>query len=249
MGKRDLLKKLLELQQLDLKIEALKILETQIPEQKRKYDIHKKRLKDELEESELRLKKLQVEQHECEVDIEQRQAEILKKDGNLLEVKKNEEYQALLHEIDMLKKQIGIREERIIAIMIEVDEAKAHFDEDKTRIEGEQREIDEACAKIDAELAESVENRKQLELERTPLIKAIDKSIYSRYARIRKAKKSGPAVVALNGESCSGCNMAVRAQVVNEILAGETVHACSHCGRILYHEDNLQEAEAPETAR
>jgi len=51
-----------------------------------------------------------------------------------------------------------------------------------------------------------------------------------------------PAVVPLNDETCGGCFMAIRPQIVNEILANNKIHACQHCGRLLYHITNLDES-------
>lgn len=235
------MKRLLELQELDLRIEEYLRREKEIPTQKEKFDIYRRRLDDELRTSEERHKTLFLEQRECELDIEQKQEDIRKKDGQLLAVKKNEEYQALLHEMDMGKKQIGQKEERIITIMVELDEAKAHFEEDKKRISEEQSKIDAECRKIDEELAEAVRCREELERQRVPLEGAMAKDLLTRYTRIRRAKKTGPAVVPLHGEACSGCHMLVRAQVYNEILAGGKFHTCTQCGRLLYHEENFSE--------
>lgn len=235
------MKNLLKLQTLDLKIEALRIRETEIPKQKEKFRIHRERLMAELKESEERRKRVQLEQRECETDIEQKQAQIKKYDTQLLSVKKNEEYQALLHEIDTIKKQIGLKEERIIALMMEGDETAAHLEEDRKRINAEMKSIEDECLKIDEELAQTVQERQSLEKDRKPIEKEIDHELLSRYNRIRKAKKSGPAVVSLRNETCSGCNMKVTAQVVNEIMAGEKMHTCHHCGRLLFSADNFAE--------
>jgi predicted nucleic acid-binding Zn-ribbon protein len=216
--------------------------ETEIPKQKSKYDIHKKRLEDELKSSENRHKSLMLEQRECEGDIAGKQADIKKKENQLLSVKKNEEYQALLHEMEMHKKQIAIKEERIIAIMMELDEAKSCLEEDKKRIGGEQEEITAECSKIDGELAVAISDRKALEAQRGPLIAEIDASMLSKYERIRKAKKTGPALVPLQGESCSGCFMTITAQHVNEILAGDKFMPCNHCGRLVYYAPKFDSA-------
>ncbi len=235
------MKTLLKLQGLDLKIEACKALEGEIPKKKRKFEIHKQRLAQELAESDKRCKDLVLEQRACESDIETRKADIARKEQQLLAVKKNEEYQALLHEIDMQKKQIALKEERIIAIMVETDEAKARLEEDKKRIERELAGIEAECAKIDKELVEAVARRSELEVQCEPLRAQIDKRLLSQYGRIRKAKKTGKAVVPLNDETCSGCHMSVTAQVVNEVLAGDKVHSCSHCGRLLFAPENFVE--------
>lgn len=229
------MKSLLRLQALDLRIEKLRAREAEIPKQKSKYNIHRKRLDDELKNSETRHKKLILEQRECEAEITAKQEDTRKKDGQLLAVKKNEEYQALLHEMEMNKKQIAVKEERVIAIMLELDEAKSCLEEDRKRIGAEQEEIAAECAKIDAELAVAVSERKALEARRAPLLKDIEPGLLGKYERIRRSKKTGPALVPLQGESCSGCFMSITAQNVNEILAGDKFMPCRHCGRLVYY--------------
>jgi hypothetical protein len=236
-----LLKKLLRLQQIDLEIEKYNERETEIPKEKRKFEVQRDRLAAELEERKKVCRDLELEQRECESEIEQKQAQIQKYDQQLFSVKKNEEYQALLHEIDMLKKQIGLKEERIIAIMMEMDDAKARLEEDKKRVEAEMKEIDRQCADVEAELARTVDERKQLEQERAPVAKQVDPKLMQRYARIRSRKRKGPAVVPISGQSCSGCHMYVTPQIINETLAGEKMHACAHCGRLLYDVSNVKD--------
>lgn len=234
IGRQVVLKSLLDLQALDLKISARKKREAEIPRQKEKFEIHRKRLAAELAEAEKRVKNLQLEQREAEGEISQRQEQIRKYDNQLLAVKKNEEYQALLHEIDIVKKQIGAKEERIIGVLMEIDEAKAALEETTTRIAQEQAGITAECAKIDAELKEAEAERAALEATRGPVAAQVEAPLLAKYERIRRSLKSGDAVVPLNGESCSGCFMMVTAQTVNEILAGENFQSCRHCSRLLY---------------
>lgn len=238
------MKTLLSLQELDLKIEACVAREREIPRQKDKFKIYRERLANELAEREQQCKNLVLEQRECESEIEQKQAQIKKYDGQLLSVKKNEEYQALLHEIDLQKKQIALKEERILQIMMSLDDAKARLEEDRTRIDAESKDIDRQCAEIDQEMAEAIAMRESLEARRQPLADSVDSDLMARYQRIRRSIKSGPAVVPLRGSTCMGCHMSVTPQVANEILAGEKVHACAHCGRLLYEPINFQDETA-----
>lgn len=237
------MKTLLPLQELDLKIEKCRFREVEIPKQKGKFDVQKKRLAAELEDRERELTKLQLEQRECESEVTQKQEQIGKYEQQLLSVKKNEEYQALLHEIDLQKKQIGQKEERIISLLVEIDAAKERLAEDKKRIQTECKFIDDQCAEIDRELAEAVAARAQLEKQRAALESRVDPVLLAKYKRIRANKKSGPAVVPLSGSTCTGCHMTVTAQIVNEILAGQ-IRSCAHCGRLLYHAENFEEEGA-----
>lgn len=227
------MKTVLRLQELDLRIDRHKQREKEIPKQKNKFEVQRQRLQDEVKEREDELKALQVEQHTCETDIDQLQAHIVKYEQQLMAVKKNEEYQALLHEIDSIKKQIAQKEERILSLMIELDEARARLDADRSRVQDELKSIDDECKAIDKELEEAVAERKELEGVRKSAYDEVDPGLRSKYDRIRKTHKQSAAVVPLRGESCSGCNMGIRPQLVNEILAGE-IRACNHCGRLLY---------------
>ena len=234
----------LRLQDVDLRIEALEAREAEIPKAKGKFDIHRKRLAAELAEREKLCKDLLIQQRETEKDIEQRQAQIKKYDQQLFAVKKNEEYQALIREMDMIKKQVAIKEEHVITLMVELDDAKARLAEDKTRIDTELKDIERQGVEMDAELTETVRERGALEQERGILATRVDPELLARYARIRANKKVGAVVVALNGHNCSGCYMHVTPQTVNEILAGDKIHACAHCGRLLYHPQNFGTASS-----
>jgi hypothetical protein len=235
--------KLLELQKLDLKIESCRAREQEIPRQKSKFDVQRQRLDAELEEVRKMVQELELEQRACESEIAEKQAQIDKYNSQLLQVKENAQYTALLHEIDFLKKQISQREERIITIMLELDEARARLKADEKRIEEELRRIDSECAAIDKELEEAVAAREKLEQQRKPLAEAADQDLLRQYVRIRKSKKKGAAAVPLRGEVCGGCQMHVPPQVQNETMAGK-VHSCKHCGRLLYNPEALGQENA-----
>lgn len=234
------MKTLLCLQELDLNVERCKARAQEIPKQKSKLEVQKKRLAEELEEREQARQHLKVEQRESESETDQHQAQIGKYQQQLLSVKKNEEYQALLHEIETLKKQVALKEERIITIMVELDDTNARLQEDKKRIEAELKAINRQCGEADEDLAVALRECRKLEEERIPLVEEVDRELITRYNRIRGKLKAGAAVVPLIGEVCSGCHMYVPPQIVNEVLAGEKVHVCIHCGRILYHEGNVE---------
>ncbi len=237
------IKNLLELQNIDLQIESLLVKEKEIPKQKEKLKIQEKKLRQEIEDSEKSHKKLVLDQRECERQIAQLQEQIKKYNNQLLAVKKNEEYQALLKEIDDIKKQIGLKEEEQIKIMLQMDEANLFFLEAKKRIESEIQQLKKQEEQIDRELQEVIEERKRLEQKRLDTQKSVNSELLSHYTRIKQRRKTGPVVVPLKDEICSGCFMQLLPQIVNEIMASEKIHTCRHCGRILYYAETLDEQE------
>jgi len=240
---KEQIKNLLELQDIDLQIEALLQKEKEIPKQKEKLQIQEKKLRQEIEDSEKTHKKLVLDQRECERQIAQLQEQIKKYNNQLQGVKKNEEYQALLKEIDEIKKQIGLKEEEQIKIMLQMDEANLFFLEAKKRIETEIQQLKKQEEQIDKELQEVIQERKGLEQKRLEAQKSVSPELLSHYLRVKQRKKTGPVVVPLKDEICSGCFMQILPQVVNEIMASEKIHTCRHCGRILYYPGLLDEQE------
>ncbi len=238
---------LLELQTLDMKIATCKAEEKELPKQKDKYAIQRQRLDAEIKGSEEKCKNIQLKQREYTGEKEQHEVQLKKYDAQLYSIKKNEEYKALLHEMELAKKQIAIKEERIIALMVEYDDAKAALEADKERIQGELKKIEAECKIIDDKLHKLTAERKELEKSRGPLAMKVPHELLTRYERIRKVRT--PAVVPLNEETCGGCFMAVRPQIVNEILANDKIHACQHCGRLLYHVTNLIASPADPPAK
>ena len=83
---------LLHLQELDLEIEGCRAREREIPKQKNKFEIHRKRLEDEVAEREKVCTDYELEQRECDSYIQQRQAQIEKYQQQLNIIKKNDEY-------------------------------------------------------------------------------------------------------------------------------------------------------------
>ena len=245
------MKALLSLQVIDLQIDKCVALEVEIPKQKNTFEIYRKRMQAELEERKEAFERFLLEQKECEGEIEQKQTQIARYEQQLNTIKKNEEYQALLHEIDLLKKQIAIKEERILTLMMELEDAQARLREDEERIKAEMSNLDRQCTEVDEELSKAIQHREELQAGREPLIVRIDDSLIRQYTRIRRGLESGPAVVPMNGEVCGGCHMRIRAQIVNEVLAGDKIHTCTQCSRLLYYPQNYQDEQvgAEETSQ
>lgn len=240
------IRSLLKLQEVDLRIEELKLKEETIPKQKEKLLLQEKKLEQEIEEHEKNYKKLQLAQREKEKEIAYLQDQVKKLDNQLMSVKKNEEYRAMLKEIEDTKKQIGLKEEELLNIMYQIDEANLFFLESKKRIEQEIKNLKEQAKEIDKELEEIRKERQEWENKRNTLVSDISPEFIEKYERIKKKVKNGPVVVALESsrDICTGCYMKQLPQVVNEVIGWEKIHTCRHCGRILYHSETLNE-DAP----
>ncbi len=146
-------------------------------------------------------------------------------------VKTNEEYSALLGEIDGMRTRISQLEEEILLAMETVDQAGGRL----KGFEREQRQVEQESVDRVARLREQMEDvRRQIELreqEREGLLAELGPEVKAGYERVRARKGTGTALV--RKHTCVACHRQVPPETVNRVLAGE-VHTCGSCQRILF---------------
>ncbi|MBI5769115.1 MAG: hypothetical protein HZA93_15080 [Verrucomicrobia bacterium] len=154
-------------------------------------------------------------------------------------VKKNDEYQALGHQIETTQKAISELEGQELEVMYAIDEAKKKFAAAeavlKENISGHEarirtlreREVNLAVELKDAQAALAVAREPVAELQRR---------LYDRIAA-----RNMPAVVAVHGGKCGGCHLKISSEVESAIRGrhpepGAVLPTCDQCGRIVYWE-------------
>jgi uncharacterized protein len=186
--------------------------------------------KGELREMESRKKLLETE-------IGSAEAQRARYRTQQLAVKKNDEYQALGHEIDTVQKQIDDLEGRELETMYGIDEAKKRFAAAeatlKQNIAGHEariKSLKERAASLDAELMQA---QAAVAQARAP-IPANALEAYDRAAARRM-----PAVVPIRGGKCGGCHLKVSSEV-ESAARGKTSDnefaVCDQCGQMVYWE-------------
>jgi uncharacterized protein len=239
------LKAVIELQALDSRLAELNSQIDSLPGQ---IQILETRLKDYLqahEERKVRLGANQKERKALEGDIQEIQVKISKHKDQLYEVKTNEQYKAMLKEIENEEGNVRKIEDKILEKMLEAEEiqklvtqAAASLDSEKARVAAETRRMhslrDEDVKERDTALA----TRGQLAAGMTP-------SVLNTYERVRKARH-GVAVAEVRQGFCSACNVRLRPQVYNEVQRNESVMTCESCGRILFCEEVVDSTREPD---
>ena len=196
-----------------------------------------------LDAAKLRLKQIETERKKLELDVDAKKTQIEKYANQQFQTKKNEEYRALAHEIELCKLEIVRIEDQQIELM-EKAEATQKDVLAATKISGEARkaveaQISDLAAReknLEKELAELESNRQQLLL-------AVDEGARSRYERLLKNKGSN-VVVGVQHGVCGGCHMKLPAQVIMSCRADEEIVTCINCGRILYYTRDMDLAFA-----
>lgn len=187
----------------------------------------------EVETGRAKLDDLQKKRRKLEGDLMEVESKIEKYQAQLLEVKTNKEYQAMLKEIDSCRRERGALDEKILLEMEEADERDDAFKEVEKRLE-ERRRDTEAGKRELADKLEALKGEKQaLEEERERLMAAIPANYLEQFLRVAR-QRNGLALVPVCGELCGGCHVRVMPKLIQQVRREASLIACDSCKRFLY---------------
>lgn len=229
----DIIEKLLTVQARDQKLRSYQLELSSLPQERA---AREKQLADSaarLEKAKTRAKEIEVEKRALEVEAQTKRDQIVKYKQQQLQTRKNEEFTALTHEIENAEKKVSSIEDREIELMEEAESLKPEIAEAEKIHADEKAKIQQVMAT----LGTKEENLKKLidevKAERAGNAEGIDEDVLDRYDRLFK-NKNGTAIVALEGEVCTGCHMKVTTQTVVAVKGQKDVVHCPQCGRMLY---------------
>ncbi len=171
------------------------------------------------------------------------QTRLAKYKDQLLEVKTNREYTAMLHEIETAQNDIRTREDRILEVMMESDELNAGIKTGEADLKAAEKEAAAERAVLDTEMAQLQAVIDTTTAEREKLVADIDRRVLAIFETTAKGRK-GVAVAEAKDGLCTICHVRLRPQVFNEVRKNESIIQCDSCRRILYFAGNT-EASAP----
>ncbi|MCK5581447.1 MAG: hypothetical protein KAJ18_09265 [Candidatus Omnitrophica bacterium] len=233
------IKKFVELQKIDQDIysfkRGLKEKPVLLEELKNQFEAKKVHLK----EAEDNYKVVLVDRQAKEVDLQAKEDAIAKANIHLSQIKTNKEYTAKISEIEGIKADKSIIEEKILLSYEEADKVKEDIDKEKAALAQEEKLYSGQKKEIEDAIKEMGDKIKALESQRSQVIPEVDKASLERYERILE-NKDGLAIVPVQGSVCGGCFMNVPAQVVNEIKMHDKLVYCEMCARILYLEEDVE---------
>ena len=235
---KDQIRKLVELQVMDEEIFRFKreLREKPAELEALKTEFESKKVK--LKTLEDKLKAVQVIQKELELDLKVKEEGIAKADASLALLKTNKEYQARLLEIENMKADKSIVEEKILLGYDEVDAARKAMEAEKATVLQYEKEFSAQKKQVDDDVAVITDQLKVKESLRARVAPEVRPDNLSRYERILK-NKDGLGIVKVDNQACGGCHMHLTEQVMNELKKHEQIISCDQCARILYLADEL----------
>ncbi len=157
------------------------------------------------------------------------------------EISTEKEMKALAVEEDIAKEKMTFANEEIERLQ-EINVKKSREAEEASElVDTLKKELAEVTAEADAEKAEIEKSKISLFTEREKTIREIDQKILAFYEKIR-VWAGNTAVVPVRKQACYGCYMRLNDKTYADVIKGEEITTCPHCGRILYIERETAEA-------
>ncbi len=234
--------RLLIVQDRDRKIAELTREHQDIPTRIQQVEARLTAHRDALHAAQEELKKSGVTTKQIEGDIEAKKQTIAKFREQQFQIKSNEQYRALEHEIAMAQKEIRGLEDQELSVMEQMEalrqligQREADLKKEDARVVDDQGVLKQRLERIEADIHD-------LKVDRDALAAEVDHAWLARYERILKRTGDYAVVrVERNSEnkdkfSCGGCHMNLPPHMVHEAKKSLTLTECSFCSRILYYQ-------------
>ena len=239
----DAIEKLLILQDRDRKVLHLHVELDALGPQRQMIQTRAAAAHAALEAAKVRGRHLEADRKKLELEVEAERQHIERYSIQQYQTKKNEEYRALAHEIQMAKDTIVKLEDRQLELMEQAEAVQK-----QVHAAGQtQEEAERIANKQQADLAAREESLKQelekIEADRDRLTAGLDAAVLLRYERLRKSKGEKVIVGVAHGV-CGGCHMRLPAQILVTCQAEQEIVTCINCGRLLYYPRDMNLAVA-----
>ncbi|MFZ4098724.1 MAG: zinc ribbon domain regulatory protein CdsZ [Chlamydiia bacterium] len=243
----DILKAILEIQDLDMKMIRLMRLKRDRQQEVESIRGLREELRHQLAAKELEISDLKRQGNQGEARIQEVAAKIKRLESQQLSLKKAEEFSAITSEINGAERDRQSQETALSELLdrITVEEEILEKIKKSMQASAENSEV------LEAEIEESVRrlNQEGRELlgQREALVKDAPRDLLGIYEKLLHNKRDR-VVVPIENRSCAGCHIVLTPQHENLVRKGDRLVFCEHCSRILFWEEPAVE-DAGATAK
>jgi uncharacterized protein len=234
-----------KLQQIDSKLDEIKRVRGDLPEEVRD-------LEDEIAGLETRASKYKYDSENFSAEVEAKKIAI--KDAEKLikkyedqqsNVRNNREFDAITKEMELQTLEIELLKKKIKEAQNNVELKKLDIDKIKNTIDDKKKDLEVKRAELRMISEESTGEENDLVAQRTAAAGIIEARLLASYNRIRNNSKNGLAVVSVKRDACGGCFNTVPPQRQADIKDKKKIIVCEHCGRIFSDVDVPLVVEEP----
>jgi hypothetical protein len=227
------IEKLLELQIADQEIRKLQEEIAELPRRIAAIELKLAGTRAHLEKARAAAKADEANKKKFETSIQDLQGKISKYRDQSLDVKTNDQYKALLHEIQFSEQEIRINEDRILEVMVNVEAREKDVKAAEAKLKAETAEIEKEKEDAHRVTAEDQKKLAEWSAKRDGLRRDVNEDLLRHYERVVKFRRTGLAEVI--DQKCMGCQVRLRPQHYNEVFNGQQIVYCDSCQRVLYY--------------
>ena len=229
-----IIEKLKELQEIDLKINHLNkiCVEKSATIDKKREEI--RTFQQIINGKKDKAKQLKIEIDKKDLDLKANEEKANKFNIQLNTVRTNKEYSIIINEIKAVKADNDVIEDVLLNFFNQNDIMQKEMKDLEAKIKEKNDEINSLDAVINDEISQikkEIDNHCQI---RTKNAEEIDSEALNKYEKIMNSKPDLTALAKVVDFTCGSCYMDVPRQQVNEILRGKQMVCCKTCSRILY---------------
>lgn len=230
------LQNLLDLQHVDVRLNDVRARLAKFPKKLAESDARIAAAKATLDTSKASQVANVKDRKKYELDVDSWKDRVRKYRDQTSQVKTNEAYRALQHEVEMAEQEIAKAEDRLLEQMVASEEydrrikAAGSVLKEVEQIERVQRST------FEADRAAAEKEMADLNAERERAVADVPENLLDHYDRIVK-KHHGVALAEVRDERCGACGMIVRPHVIQEMRRADSdqLFHCETCTRILYY--------------
>jgi len=232
---KDMLDRLVHLQETDEKIVAFQKEEENLPREILEKEKSVGLLEEEHNQIQTSLNELEKQISDLNIELDEVKEHQRRCQARALAVKTQREYQAVQRESEIAKKRRGELEGQIREFLEEKKVIEDSCLDVESRIGDQEKILKKERSEADSRLKKIQGEREDLEKTREVEASLIDPILLGKYQKVFERYR-GKGVVRVSGGVCNGCFMTIPPQLYNQVLAQGGVHQCPNCGRIIYVE-------------
>ena len=228
------LEKLIRLQRAESELRRVEVELAEIPSRKAELEARLEAERSRLDAARDAQGGSQRARRQHESDLQALEAKRSKYKAQLMEVKTNKEYTAMLHEIEGVEREIRGLEDQILAEMERAESLAAEAKREEAIFkEAEQRHAVDgrALEKGAAGLTEAVDRHTAA---RDAIAASVPADALELFRRV--ATRRGTAVAEARDGTCLLCHVKLRLQMFVDLKRNEEILQCPSCNRILFYE-------------
>jgi len=178
-------------------------------------------------------RQVELDRKKLELDVGTRAESVSRLKTQQYQTRKNDEFQAMGHEIERYENEISKIEDEELELMEQADKIKAELAAEEKKATTTRESNSRQMTDLEAKSKTLQSRLEDLTKERAELTGKIEEDLLGRFERLFTSKGDA-VVVALEHEVCTGCHMKVTPATAMRVRAGKEIVSCENCGRILY---------------